>query len=74
MVQLYPYLLIARNRDESSGNFPNVVSLFRVWIAELEEQKRGLIRGRLLEQLAELQARGSPRNTLKPPLGTQLEL
>jgi hypothetical protein len=74
VVQLYPYLLIARNRDPSSGNYPNVVALFKVWITELEEQKRGLIRGRLLEQLAELQATGSPRSTLKPPLGTQLEL
>ncbi len=74
VVQLYPYLLIARNRDQSSGNYPNVVALFKAWIAQLEEERRGLIRGQLLEQLAELQARGSPRSTLKPPLGTQVEL
>lgn len=74
VVQLYPYLLIARNRDPSSGNYPNVVALFKAWIAQLEEERRGLIRGQLLEQLAELQAKGSPRATLKPPLGTQLEL
>jgi hypothetical protein len=74
VVQLYAYLLIARNADESSGKYPNVVTLFTEWMAQLEHQKRGMEEGHLLEQLAKLQAKGSPRSKLRPPLGTQLEL
>ena len=74
VVQFYACLLLMRNNDESSGKYPNLVALFKDWIAELEDEKRGLQRGHLLEQLAELQAKGSRRRTIKPPLGTQLEL
>lgn len=72
VIQLYAPLIILRQQD-TSGNYPNTVKLFKAWMGEMEDQKRGLMEGELLQQLRALQARGSQATRLPDPLGTRLE-
>jgi hypothetical protein len=73
VVQLYPVLLVQRNLDATSGKYPNIVELFSLWLAELDQEKLGLKEGQLLQEIAELQRRGSRGTKLPTPLGTQLD-
>lgn len=72
VVQNYAGLLTLRNLSDSSGKYPNLVEVFKLWIQELEEEKRGLKEGDLLKQLKELQAKGVKTAPPKP-LGTDID-
>lgn len=74
VVQNYAVLLLHRNRDASSGKYPNIVKLFKSWWADIEDEKVGHKEGELLKQLAALQRKGSPSSKLPNPLGTELDL
>jgi hypothetical protein len=72
VVQLYAVLLVFRNRDPTAGKFPNLVALYKSWLEELDEQKRGLVMGDLLKVLESLQSKGRAAK-LPSPLGTKLD-
>jgi hypothetical protein len=68
IIQNYALLLIFRAMP-SSGKFPNTITLFKAWLADLDEQERGLKKGALLRALRELQSKGPSKGTLPDPLG-----
>jgi hypothetical protein len=73
VIQNYALLLVLRSNN-SSGVFPNTVTLYQAWLQRLEEEKRGKQAEQLLRQLQELQQKGSghpvsPPATLPKPLG-----
>ena len=70
VVQMYAYLLLIRASNDS-GKFPNVLMIFQSWMTRLEAEKRGVVTGNLLKQLAELQAKDTPIRRLPPPLGME---
>jgi hypothetical protein len=73
IVQSYAVLL-ANRAQKPSGKFPNAIALFKVWLADLEKEERGLKRGNLLKELEDLLAKDkAPQITLPPPLGTDLD-
>lgn len=72
IIQLYPVLLITREFGDG-GKYPNIVGLYKAWMAKLEHEQRGLEEGDLLRQLKDLQEKGSPSHKLQDPIGTKLD-
>lgn len=76
VVRDYAVLLWQRNRDASSGRFPNVVKLYQAWTAEMEKEKVGSETGALLHRINELQRRqqaAAMSVALEDPLGTEID-
>jgi hypothetical protein len=75
VVRDYAVLLWQRNRDPSSGKFPNIVKLYQAWTAESERDQIGSETGALLQRINELQHREKAAMlvTLDDPLGTVID-
>lgn len=72
VLQFYPVLLVHRNASNASGKYPNLVALYKEWIAGLQAEKRGMKAGDLLKEAEKLQREGVvPPRTLPPPLGLE---
>jgi hypothetical protein len=73
VIQHFPVLLALRNGG-AAGKYPNLIELYKDWLAQLEHENRGLVRGNLLKQAEEIEARmkKAPKSKLGKAIGTDL--